>query len=44
MAYFRELLPVAAEAKQFGFKMSGFVTNANYSMKKLCFLLFINSK
>ena len=38
----RELLPVACENAKLGFKMDGFVTNANYSVKKLIFLLFIN--
>ena len=38
----RELLPVSCENKKLGFKMDGFITNANYSVKKLQFLLFIN--
>ena len=40
--YTRELLPVSSENTRLGFKMEGFVTNANYSVKKLQFLLFIN--
>lgn len=39
---FRELLPVSCENVRLGFKMNGYVTNANYSVKKLQFLLFIN--
>lgn len=38
----RELLSVSCENKQLGFKMEGEITNANYSVKKLQFLLFIN--
>ena len=38
----RELLAVSCENTRLGFKMSGHVTNANYSVKKLQFTLFIN--
>lgn len=38
----RELLSVSCENKELGFKMEGQITNANYSVKKLQFLLFIN--
>lgn len=38
----RELLSVSCENKELGFKMDGQITNANYSVKKLQFLLFIN--
>ena len=38
----RELLSVSCENKELGFKMDGHVTNANYSVKKFQFLLFIN--
>ena len=40
----RELLCVSCENKELGFKMEGQITNANYSVKKLQFLLFINRK
>lgn len=40
----REILCVSCENKQLGFKMEGQITNANYSVKKLQFLLFINRK
>ena len=40
----RELLEVSAEDKKLGFKMNGYVSNANYSMKKLLIILFINRK
>ena len=33
---------MSSENAKLGFKMEGFVTNANYSVKKLQFLLFIN--
>ena len=39
---YRELLEVSNEDTRLGMKLSGFVTNANYSMKKGIFLLFIN--
>ena len=38
----RELLDVSCDSPQLQFKMKGCVTNANYSVKKLTFLLFIN--
>ncbi len=38
----RELLEVTSDDTKLGFKVQGFVTNANYSVKKLQFLLFIN--
>ena len=38
----RELLEVACEEKRLSFKLQGFVSNANYSMKKFIFVLFIN--
>ena len=41
---FRELVSVEVENRTVGFRMRGFVTNANYSLKKFQFLLFINSK
>ncbi|XP_065641202.1 DNA mismatch repair protein Mlh1 [Hydra vulgaris] len=40
----RELLPVTLESVYYGFKMNGFISNANYSMKKCIFLLFINHR
>ena len=40
----REILAVSCENKELGFKMEGQITNANYSVKKLQFLLFINRK
>jgi DNA mismatch repair protein MLH1 len=40
----RELLEVSAEDKKLGFKMNGYVSNANYSMKKLLIILFINHR
>ena len=40
----RELLPVTLENTCYGFKMDGFISNANYSMKKCIFLLFINHR
>lgn len=30
--------------KPFAFKMNGYISNANYSVKKCIFLLFINRK
>ena len=38
----RELLEVASEDKRLGFKLQGYISNANYSVKKFIFLLFIN--
>ncbi|XP_015667223.1 DNA mismatch repair protein Mlh1 [Protobothrops mucrosquamatus] len=40
----RELIEVGCEDATLAFKMKGFVTNANYSMKKCIFLLFINCR
>ncbi|KAK3765990.1 hypothetical protein RRG08_002233 [Elysia crispata] len=40
----RELLEVDHEDKSLGFAMKGLVTNANYSVKKSIFLLFINHR
>ena len=40
----RELLSISCEDQKLGFKLEGHVTNANYSVKKLRFLLFINRK
>jgi len=42
MFAYRELVPIEVENKRIGFCMSGYITNANYSMKKRHFLLFIN--
>jgi len=41
---YRELVPVACEDKGTQFKMNGYVSNVNYSMKKSTFLLFINHR
>ena len=41
---YRELLEIEHEDKKLSFRCHGFVTNANYSMKKGIFLLFINRK
>ena len=38
----KELLPVTVDNKEFDFKVKGYISNANYSMKKSTFLLFIN--
>ena len=40
----RELLEVNCENQRFAFKMQGYISNANYSVKKLQFLLFINHR
>lgn len=40
----RELLEVNHEDEKLKFKLNGYVTNANYSTKKLTFLLFINHR
>ena len=40
----RELLQVSCDDKKLGYKMNGYVSNANYSMKKLMLILFINRK
>lgn len=39
-----ELLPVEKEFEDLQFKVQGHISNANYSMKKITFLLFINRK
>ncbi|KAB1264456.1 DNA mismatch repair protein Mlh1 [Camelus dromedarius] len=38
----RELIEVRCEDKTLAFKMNGYISNANYSVKKCIFLLFIN--
>ncbi|XP_051624554.1 DNA mismatch repair protein Mlh1 isoform X2 [Manacus candei] len=38
----RELIEVGCEDANLAFKMKGYITNANYSVKKCIFLLFIN--
>ncbi|XP_008526253.1 DNA mismatch repair protein Mlh1 isoform X2 [Equus przewalskii] len=40
----RELIEVGCEDKTLGFKMNGYISNANYSVKKCIFLLFINHR
>ncbi|KAF4024168.1 hypothetical protein G4228_015962 [Cervus hanglu yarkandensis] len=40
----RELIEVECEDKTLAFKMSGYISNANYSVKKCIFLLFINHR
>ncbi|KAJ7322630.1 hypothetical protein JRQ81_018917 [Phrynocephalus forsythii] len=40
----RELIEVGCEDAALAFKMKGYVTNANYSVKKCIFLLFINHR
>ncbi|XP_004614636.2 DNA mismatch repair protein Mlh1 [Sorex araneus] len=40
----RELIEVECEDKTLGFKMKGYISNANYSVKKCIFLLFINHR
>ncbi|XP_046396691.1 DNA mismatch repair protein Mlh1 [Ischnura elegans] len=40
----RELLDVELQSDSLGFKMHGHITNANYSTRKLLFLLFINNR
>ncbi|XP_048204616.1 DNA mismatch repair protein Mlh1 isoform X1 [Perognathus longimembris pacificus] len=40
----RELIEVECEDKTLAFKMNGYVSNANYSVKKCIFLLFINHR
>ncbi|KAK3109179.1 hypothetical protein FSP39_024740 [Pinctada imbricata] len=42
--HFRELLEVKQEDSKLMFRCHGYVTNANYSMKKLTILLFINHR
>ncbi|KPP59518.1 DNA mismatch repair protein Mlh1-like [Scleropages formosus] len=38
----RELIEVGCEDQKLAFKLRGFISNANYSVKKCIFLLFIN--
>lgn len=40
----RELLEVTSEDEVLKFKLQGYVTNVNYSTKKMVFLLFINHR
>ncbi|XP_058688777.1 DNA mismatch repair protein Mlh1 isoform X1 [Poecile atricapillus] len=40
----RELIEVDCEDSNLAFKMKGYITNANYSVKKCIFLLFINHR
>nr|XP_048279459.1 DNA mismatch repair protein Mlh1 isoform X1 [Myodes glareolus] len=40
----RELIEVGCEDKTLSFKMNGYISNANYSVKKCIFLLFINHR
>ncbi|XP_073406006.1 DNA mismatch repair protein Mlh1 isoform X3 [Dendrobates tinctorius] len=40
----RELIEVGCEDAKLAFKMKGYITNANYSVKKCIFLLFINAR
>lgn len=40
----KELLEVSVENKKYSFKMHAHISNANYSVKKLIFLLFINHR
>ncbi|KAM9308878.1 DNA mismatch repair protein Mlh1 [Gastrophryne carolinensis] len=40
----RELIEVGCEDNRLAFKIKGYVTNANYSVKKCIFLLFINAR
>lgn len=40
----KELLDYSFEDKQLGFKAQGLISNANYSVKKSTFLLFINHR
>ncbi|XP_017652931.1 DNA mismatch repair protein Mlh1 isoform X2 [Nannospalax galili] len=40
----RELIEVGCEDKTLAFKMNGYISNANYSVKKCVFLLFINHR
>lgn len=42
--FYRELISITAENNEIGFRMCGYITNANYSTKKLQFLLFINNR
>ncbi len=40
----RELLEVAVREDKLGFTLNGYISNANFSVKKLIFLLFINNR
>lgn len=40
----KEILEVTCDNTQYGFKLKGYITNANYSMKRLTLLLFINNR
>ncbi|XP_036394222.1 DNA mismatch repair protein Mlh1 isoform X2 [Megalops cyprinoides] len=40
----RELMEVECEDQKLAFKLKGFISNANYSVKKCIFLLFINHR
>ncbi|NXN20880.1 MLH1 protein, partial [Nycticryphes semicollaris] len=40
----RELIEVGCEDTNLGFNLKGYITNANYSVKKCVFLLFINHR
>ena len=40
----RELIEVTRDNERFAFKMHAYISNANYSVKKLQFLLFINHR
>lgn len=40
----RELIEVGCEDKTLAFSMKGYISNANYSVKKCIFLLFINHR
>ncbi|XP_078072764.1 DNA mismatch repair protein Mlh1 [Mustelus asterias] len=40
----RELIEVCLDDPKFAFKMKGYISNANYSVKKCIFLLFINHR
>ncbi|XP_069776473.1 DNA mismatch repair protein Mlh1 isoform X2 [Narcine bancroftii] len=40
----RELIEVSFEDPKFAFKMKGYISNANYSVRKCIFLLFINHR
>ncbi|XP_033104160.1 DNA mismatch repair protein Mlh1-like [Anneissia japonica] len=40
----RELMEISQENPKLGYKLKGHITNANYSVKKCIFLLFINHR
>ncbi|XP_039592376.1 DNA mismatch repair protein Mlh1 isoform X2 [Polypterus senegalus] len=40
----RELIEVDTEEERLAFRLKGYISNANYSMKKCIFLLFINHR